>query len=89
MGKYRRYKNIIEMFLSSEKGKRVLNFCYSWGASVVIIGALFKLLHLPYANQILFVAMITEAYSSSQPSNVRTTNIIGKMSFRFLNRRIR
>lgn len=61
MGKYRRYKNIIEMFLSSEKGKRVLNFCYSWGASIVIIGALFKLLHLPYANQILFVAMITEA----------------------------
>lgn len=61
MGKYKRYKNIIEMFLSSEKGKRVLNFCYSWGASVVIIGALFKLLHLPYANQILFVAMITEA----------------------------
>lgn len=61
MGKYRRYKNIVEMFLSSEKGKRVLNFCYSWGASIVIIGALFKLLHLPYANQILFVAMITEA----------------------------
>ena len=61
MGKYRRYKNIVEMFLSSEKGKRVLNFCYSWGASIVILGALFKLLHLPYANQILFVAMITEA----------------------------
>ena len=61
MGKYRRYKNIIEMFLSSEKGKRVLNFCYSWGASIVILGAMFKLLHLPYANQILFVAMITEA----------------------------
>lgn len=49
------------MFLSSEKGKRVLNFLYSWGASVVILGALFKLLHLPYANQILFVAMITES----------------------------
>lgn len=61
MGKYRRYKNILEMFLSSEKGKRVLNFCYSWGASIVILGAMFKLLHLPYANQILFVAMITEA----------------------------
>ena len=49
------------MFLSSEKGKRVLNFLYSWGASVVILGALFKLLHLPYANQILFIAMITES----------------------------
>ncbi|MDR2681040.1 MAG: gliding motility protein GldL, partial [Tannerella sp.] len=61
MGKYKRYKNRIEMFLSSERGKRVLNFLYSWGAAIVIIGALFKLLHLPYANQILFVAMITEA----------------------------
>lgn len=51
----------MEMFLSSERGKRILNFCYSWGASVVIIGALFKLLHLPYANQILFVSLITES----------------------------
>ncbi|WP_233545691.1 gliding motility protein GldL [Parabacteroides sp. AM08-6] len=61
MGKYRRYKNRIEMFLASERGKRVLNFCYSWGASIVIIGALFKLLHLPYGNQILFIAMTVEA----------------------------
>ena len=62
MGKYRRYKNRLEMFLSSEKGKRVLNFLYSWGASIVILGALFKLLHLPYGNQILFIAMITESF---------------------------
>jgi gliding motility-associated protein GldL len=61
MGKYKRYKNRIEMFLSSERGKRVLTFLYSWGAAIVIIGTLFKLLHLPYANQILFIAMITEA----------------------------
>ncbi|MCD8193839.1 MAG: gliding motility protein GldL [Tannerellaceae bacterium] len=61
MGKYRRYKNRIEMFLSSDMGKRVLNFCYSWGASIVILGALFKLLHLPYANQILGVAMVVES----------------------------
>ena len=38
-----------------------MNFLYSWGASIVILGALFKLLHIPYANQILFVAMITES----------------------------
>ncbi len=61
MGKYRRYKNRIEMFLASERGKRTLNFCYSWGASIVILGALFKLLHLPYGNQILFIAMTVEA----------------------------
>lgn len=61
MGKYKRYKNRLEMFLSSDNGKRVLNFLYSWGASIVILGAMFKLLHLPYANQILFVAMIVES----------------------------
>ncbi|GHU58278.1 hypothetical protein FACS189411_13420 [Bacteroidia bacterium] len=62
MGKYRRYKNRVEMFLSSEKGKRVLNFCYSWGASVVILGAMFKILHLPYGNQMLAAGMITEFF---------------------------
>ncbi|MDR2139842.1 MAG: gliding motility protein GldL [Tannerella sp.] len=61
MGKYSRYKNRIEMFLSSERGKRVLNFCYSWGASIVVIGAMFKIVHLPYANEILCIALITEA----------------------------
>lgn len=61
MGKYRRYKNRIEMFLSSDRGKRLLNFTYSWGASIVILGAMFKILHLPYANQILFIAMIVES----------------------------
>lgn len=61
MGKYKRYKNGLEMFLSSDKGKRILNFCYCWGASIVILGAMFKLLHLPYGSQILCVAMIVEA----------------------------
>jgi gliding motility-associated protein GldL len=48
------------MYLSSDKGKRLLNFCYSWGASVVILGAMFKILHLPYGNTMLAVGMITE-----------------------------
>lgn len=61
MGKYRIYKNRLEMFLAGKQGKRVLNFCYSWGASVVIIGAMFKILHWPYANLILVVAMSIEA----------------------------
>jgi gliding motility-associated protein GldL len=61
MGKYSRYKNRLEMYLSSERGKRILNFVYSWGASIVIIGALFKILHLPYGSHILFAAMMVEA----------------------------
>ena len=49
------------MFLSSERGRRLLTFSYSWGAAVVIIGALCKILHVPNANWILGIAMITEA----------------------------
>lgn len=60
MGHYRRYKNILEMYLASHKGRRLLNIVYSWGAAVVILGALFKLLHLPMGNEMLFVGMITE-----------------------------
>lgn len=56
----RKYKNRIEMWLSSAKGKRFLNFLYSWGASIVILGAMFKILYLPYGNIMLAVGMITE-----------------------------
>ena len=61
MGKYQRYKNRLEMYLSSETGRRVLSFCYSWGASIVIIGAMCKIVHLPYANAILCFSLIIEA----------------------------
>lgn len=60
MKPYRRYQNKLEMFLASNRGKRILNLFYSWGAAFVILGALFKLLHLPYGNEILFVSMMTE-----------------------------
>ena len=49
------------MFLSSETGRRILSFCYSWGASIVVIGAMFKIVHLPYANEILCFSLIVEA----------------------------
>lgn len=79
MGKYKKYKNRIEMFLSSDMGKRLLNFCYSWGASIVVLGALFKLLHLPFGNEMLFVGMMTEfLYSSSPGLNIPERIIIGK-----------
>lgn len=60
MGKYKKYKNSIEKFLSSERGKRFFNFAYSWGASIVILGAMFKLLHFPFGNEMLFLGMVTE-----------------------------
>lgn len=61
MGKYKGFKNRLEMFFSSEEGQRILNFAYSFGAAIVILGALFKLLYLPYADIMLGVGMGTEA----------------------------
>lgn len=45
----------------SYQGKRVVGMVYSIGASVVIIGALFKIMHFKGAGAVLMVGMITEA----------------------------
>ena len=45
----------LSLFLASRRGKKVLNVAYSWGAAVVIVGALFKLLHWSFGDQMLFV----------------------------------
>lgn len=54
-------KRNIRGFFVGEKGQRLFNYAYSIGASVVIVGALFKLLHWPFADFILIVGMGTEA----------------------------
>nr|WP_297165040.1 gliding motility protein GldL [uncultured Dysgonomonas sp.] len=59
--KYRRYKNFLEKYLDSNNGKRFFNVVYSVGAAIVILGAMFKILHLPFGNQMLMIGMITEA----------------------------
>ncbi|QEE48201.1 gliding motility protein GldL [Flavobacterium alkalisoli] len=41
--------------------KKVMNFAYGMGAAVVIIGALFKLMHWPGASEMLIVGLSTEA----------------------------
>ncbi len=48
-------------FLHSKRWRLIQNYIYSWGASVVLIGALFKLEHLPYAGTLLGVGMSIEA----------------------------
>ena len=60
--KYRRYKNAIEKYLSSEKGRRFFHVTYSVGAAIVIIGALFKINHYRFGTEILFAGMVTEAF---------------------------
>ncbi|WP_408084065.1 type IX secretion system motor protein PorL/GldL [Flavobacterium rhizosphaerae] len=42
--------------------QRVMNMAYGLGAAVVIIGALFKLMHWPYASAMLIAGLGTEAF---------------------------
>lgn len=48
-------------FFQTKKWKTIMNFIYGIGAAVVIVGALFKILHLPGANAMLMVGLLTEA----------------------------
>lgn len=48
-------------FVHTSKWKAFMAKLYGWGASVVIIGALFKIQHYPYAGLLLSVGLITEA----------------------------
>ena len=50
----------LQKWMDSVPGQTFLNYAYSWGASIVIAGTLFKLTHLPGANVMLFLGMGTE-----------------------------
>lgn len=50
----------IQHWMDSNRGQMFMNYAYSWGASVVILGALFKLTHMAGADIMLFLGMGTE-----------------------------
>lgn len=53
-------KDKVRNLMKWEGGQRLFNFAYSIGAAIVILGALFKILHLPGGNTLLFIGMGTE-----------------------------
>ena len=64
MTEYSKYNVIyrLQKWLDSVPGQTFMNYAYSWGAAVVILGTLFKLTHLPGANVALFLGMGTEVF---------------------------
>lgn len=64
MSVYSKYNLVyrLQKWMDTVAGQTFLNYAYSWGASVVILGALFKLTHLPGANIMLFIGMGTEVF---------------------------
>ena len=52
----------LQDYLETQSGQTMLNYLYSWGAAVVILGALFKLTHIQGADIMLFLGMGTEVF---------------------------
>jgi gliding motility-associated protein GldL len=48
-------------FFASKGYKNLMKMVYGYGASVVILGALFKIMHWPYCDIMLIVGLTTEA----------------------------
>ena len=64
MSKYSKFNIVylLQKWMDSVAGQTFMNYAYSWGAAVVILGTLFKLTHLPGANTMLFIGMGTEVF---------------------------
>ena len=64
MAAYSKYNLVyrLQKWMDSVPGQTFHNYAYSWGASVVILGALFKITHVPGANFWLFLGMGTEVF---------------------------
>lgn len=64
MTRYSKYNIVyrLQKWMDSVPGQTFLNYAYSWGASIVILGTLFKLTHLPGADFFLFLGMGTEVF---------------------------
>lgn len=64
MSKYSKINFVyfMQKWMDSVPGQTFLNYAYSWGAAIVILGTLFKLTHLPGANLMLFIGMGTEVF---------------------------
>lgn len=53
--------NLGELF-RTKRWKTLMGYVYGWGASIVMIGALFKLEHWQYSSILLTVGLMTEAF---------------------------
>ncbi len=64
MAAYSKYNLVyrLQKWMDSVPGQTFLNYAYSWGAAVVVLGTLFKLTHIPGANLMMFIGMGTEVF---------------------------
>lgn len=52
----------IALFFETDRGKYIKNLIMGLGASMVLLGALFKIMHWPFAGVMLSIGMFTEVF---------------------------
>ncbi len=61
MAKEKKELGKFQKFLQSKKYKTFMGYLYGWGAAVVMVGAYFKLTHIPGADAMLAIGLGVEA----------------------------
>lgn len=61
MAKNKEQLSGFQKFLMSKKFKKIMGYFYGWGAAVVMVGAYFKLTHIPGADFMLALGLGIEA----------------------------
>jgi len=51
----------VEFLFETKKGKTIMGLIYGWGGAIVIIGALFKIMHWKGASEFLIIGLGVEA----------------------------
>lgn len=54
--------NKIQKWMDTMAGQTFMQYAYSWGAAIVILGSLFKITHMDGADMMLFLGMGTEVF---------------------------
>lgn len=74
MAKEKKEISGLNKFLMSKKYKKIMGYFYGWGAAVVMVGAYFKLTHIPGADFMLALGLGIEAIiffmSAFEPQHV-------------------
>ena len=74
MAKEKKELGKFQKFLMSKKYKTFMGYLYGWGAAVVMVGAYFKLTHIPGADAMLAIGLGVEAViffmSAFEPQHV-------------------
>ncbi len=79
--------NRIQKWMDTMAGQTFMQYAYSWGAAIVILGTLFKLTYLPGANIMLFIGLGTEVFvfilsgfervTEKVPENAEGSQVVG------------